>query len=238
MLIERKLPARAVPVQRGVLQLRHLAMMVISNLLVALVIPGGLVAFALYVNQLQWGVLALSAAPLALKIVLSVLIFDLAIWAQHLASHRIDFLWRLHRVHHSDQHLDASSALRFHPFEIALSVLYKAALIVLLGTPWQAVLIFEIILNSSALFNHANIRVHPTLERGLRWLLVTPAMHRWHHVQLESWQHSQYGSFLSIWDQLFGTLKDDGTDRASSPGLQGLSPVTRIRDLLALPFRR
>lgn len=138
-------------------------------------------------------------------IVLTVLALDLAVWGQHWASHRLPVLWRLHRVHHADIDVDTTTGVRFHPVEIALSMLYKSAVVMALGAPAAAVLLFEVLLNATSLFNHANVRLPHRLDRLLRLMLVTPDMHRIHH-SVEAREHdSNYGFCFSLWDRLLGT---------------------------------
>jgi sterol desaturase/sphingolipid hydroxylase (fatty acid hydroxylase superfamily) len=236
LALERARPALPRPPGRGWIQLHHIALMVISTLLVAVVIPGGLVAWALQVQAFGWGVL--TPLPFWAQLLITVLLLDLAIYLQHALMHRVGWLWALHRVHHTDDHLDALSALRFHPLEILLSALYKAGLIALLGAPWQAVALFEIALSTVALFSHSNIALPPRLERIVRQLLVTPVLHRWHHEYALELQRSQYGSLLSFWDRLFATLRTDGSAAAIKPGLAELPAPTQFWPLLKLPFQR
>ena len=143
--------------------------------------------------------------PVTLEFVLAILILDLAIWLQHLITHKLPLLWRLHRVHHADRDMDVTTAVRFHPVEIALSMLLKIGLVYALGPSAVAVVLFEVLLNGTALFNHSNLRLHNSIDRTLRWVLVTPDMHRVHHSTLRSEHDSNYGFALSIWDRLFGT---------------------------------
>ncbi len=143
--------------------------------------------------------------PPVLEIILATLIFDCAIWAQHLITHKVPFLWRLHRVHHADVDIDVTTAIRFHPIEIALSMLLKIGLVYLLGPAVLAIVLFEIILNGTAMFNHANIKLPLWLDRIVRMVLVTPDMHRVHHSVHRHEHDSNYGFALSIWDRLFGT---------------------------------
>nr|WP_308446179.1 sterol desaturase family protein [Roseovarius pelagicus] len=140
-----------------------------------------------------------------LGVILTVLIFDFAIWAQHLITHKVPILWRLHRVHHADRDIDVTTAIRFHPVEIALSMLLKIGLVYLLGPPAIGVIAFEIILNGTAMFNHANLRLPLWLDTVLRYVLVTPDMHRVHHSDIRAEHDSNYGFALSIWDRMFGT---------------------------------
>ena len=167
---------------------------------------------------------------------------DFAIWLQHLGSHTIPALWRIHRVHHADVDIDVTTALRFHPVEIGLSMLYKVVWVLLLGPPAGAVVLFEVILNGGAMFNHANFALPARLDRALRALVVTPDMHRVHHSVIPGEHHSNYGFNLSIWDRSFRTytaqpekghlamtigLADFQSDRPSQLGWS-----------LGLPFRR
>ena len=132
------------------------------------------------------GILNLFDWPIVIEFILSILILDFAIWVQHLVTHKIPFLWRVHQVHHSDPEFDVSTAIRFHPIEIVLSMLFKVGLVYLLGPSALAVLVFEILLNASAMFNHANIKIPPKLEKFLRLFIVTPDMHRYTTPQIEA----------------------------------------------------
>jgi sterol desaturase/sphingolipid hydroxylase (fatty acid hydroxylase superfamily) len=134
-----------------------------------------------------------------------VLLLDLLAYAQHRVFQAVPVLWRLHRAHLADTELDASSCLRFHPVEILLSLAIKDAAVVALGAPAEAVLVFEVLLNATALFNHANVAIPPWLGRPLRRVLVTPDMHRVHHAEIQRETHSDFGFCLSVWDRMFGT---------------------------------
>jgi sterol desaturase/sphingolipid hydroxylase (fatty acid hydroxylase superfamily) len=140
-----------------------------------------------------------------IKILIALVMLDLAIWAQHLASHKIPVLWRLHQVHHADRDIDVTTAIRFHPVEIGLSMLWKMAVVIPLGASPLAVFLFEVILNGCAMFNHANIGLPRLLDWVLRLAIVTPDMHRVHHSVLRPEHDSNYGFNLSVWDRLFGT---------------------------------
>ncbi|MDA7430415.1 sterol desaturase family protein [Primorskyibacter aestuariivivens] len=152
-----------------------------------------------------WGLFNALDWPGWLEIVLAILILDFAIWAQHLITHKVPILWRLHRVHHADTDIDVTTAIRFHPVEIALSMLLKIGLVYLLGPAALAVILFEIILNGTAMFNHSNLKLPLWLDAVLRRVLVTPDMHRVHHSVHRHEHDSNYGFSLSIWDRLFGT---------------------------------
>ncbi len=153
----------------------------------------------------QFGLFNHVGLPWWFEAVLAFIILDFAVWLQHVAMHRVPLLWRAHSVHHSDRDLDATTALRFHPFELIASTLYKSAWVALLGVPVLVALAFELWLNANALFNHSNIRLPRSVDRSLRMILVTPDMHLVHHSVIVAEQRSNYGFALTIWDRLFGT---------------------------------
>ncbi|SLN61765.1 Fatty acid hydroxylase superfamily protein [Roseovarius albus] len=184
------------------------AIVVIDTLLLralAIAMPLLAVGAAIDTQAQGFGLFNLINMPLWLAVILTVLIFDFAIWAQHLFTHKIPILWRFHRVHHADRDIDVTTAIRFHPVEIAFSMLLKIGLVYLLGPPALGIVLFEIILNGTAMFNHANIRLPLPIDTALRRFLVTPDMHRVHHSDLREEHDSNYGFALSIWDKIFGT---------------------------------
>lgn len=188
-------------------------------------ISGTLVAvgMATLVAANGWGLFNLVALPIGIEIVLALIALDLAIWFQHVISHKVAFFWRMHRVHHADRDIDLTTALRFHPAEIVLSMAYKAAIVLMLGPAVWAVILFEIMLNGSAMFNHANVRLPLWLDRTLRTFMVTPDMHRVHHSVHRDEHDNNYGFFLSVWDRLFGTYTAQPRDGHSGMTI-GLSP--------------
>jgi sterol desaturase/sphingolipid hydroxylase (fatty acid hydroxylase superfamily) len=173
--------------------------------LMAFGVPLLAVGAAVDAGQNGWGLLNWLDWPAWVEILLTILFLDFAIWAQHLITHKIPILWRLHRVHHSDRDIDVTTAIRFHPIEIALSMLLKIGLVYLLGPAALAVILFEIILNGTAMFNHANIALPTGVDRIVRMVLVTPDMHRVHHSVIRDEHDSNYGFSLSIWDRILGT---------------------------------
>jgi sterol desaturase/sphingolipid hydroxylase (fatty acid hydroxylase superfamily) len=185
----------------------NLGLIVIDTAVLRLMLPAAMVGAALLAAERGWGLFNHIAAPLWLATVVVIVILDVGVWAQHLAMHKIEPLWRLHRVHHTDTEVDVTTGVRFHPFEILLSSAYKAALVIVLGAPPIAVIAFEVILNASSLFSHGNIRLPIGVDRLLRWVLVTPDMHRVHHSIVRSETDSNYGFNLSLWDRLFGTYR-------------------------------
>ncbi|WP_298258315.1 sterol desaturase family protein [uncultured Litoreibacter sp.] len=152
-----------------------------------------------------WGLFNTIELPSWIEIIFAILILDFAIWAQHLITHKVPLLWRLHQVHHADVDIDVTTAIRFHPIEIALSMLLKIGLVYLMGPAAVAVILFEIILNGTAMFNHANIKLPLRIDAIMRMVLVTPDMHRVHHSVHRHEHDSNYGFSLSIWDRMFRT---------------------------------
>lgn len=241
-LLEAGLPRREL--QKGRLSRwpTNWGLIVLDSLLVRLVFPIGGAGLALLAETRGWGlfgILGLGGAPAG---VLTFLALDLAVWFQHLVSHKVPVFWRIHRVHHADSDVDATTALRFHPIEILLSFLWKGLVIVALGGPWEAVLIFEIVLNASAVFGHANMKIPAGLDRALRLLVVTPDMHRIHHSVLRHETDSNYGFYLSVWDRLFGTYVE-APEKGHEAMEIGLGPTLTPRAhsfsfSLMIPFLR
>jgi sterol desaturase/sphingolipid hydroxylase (fatty acid hydroxylase superfamily) len=188
-----------------------------------------------------WGLFNLMAVPAWVGVVSSVVVLDLAIYLQHVLFHAVPVLWRLHRMHHADLEFDVSTGLRFHPLEILLSMLIKFTVIVALGAPAVAVLIFEVLLNATSMFNHGNVRIPTSLDRTLRWIVVTPDMHRVHHSILSRETNSNFGFNLPWWDRLFGTYWAQPT--AGHDGMTiGIEQFREPRELgldrmLLQPFR-
>ncbi|MBF0416782.1 MAG: sterol desaturase family protein [Magnetococcales bacterium] len=183
----------------------NLSLVVIDTLLVRLLFPMTAVGLAVLGQQQGWGMLNQLVWPEWCKIALAVMLLDMVIYLQHVVFHALPVLWRLHMVHHADLDVDVTTGLRFHPVEILLSMGLKLAAVHAIGAPPLAVLIFEVLLNGMALFNHGNIRMPEGLDHALRWLLVTPDMHRSHHSHLSPEANMNFGFNLSLWDRIFGT---------------------------------
>lgn len=219
----------------------NLGLAVLSILVIRVSVGAAAWQAATWAAENQIGLFNLTPIPTRLNIALSLLLLDLAIYAQHIAAHRWLWFWRLHQVHHSDLDFDTTTAVRFHPFEIMLSMLYKVAMALLLGVDPNGIIAFEIILNGCALFNHGNIGLPNTWERRLRYLIVTPNMHRIHHSALTKETDSNYGFSLSCWDRLFKTYTAD----AKLPQVDMTIGLHEFRDqaelsffqLLIMPFR-
>ena len=185
----------------------NISITVLSSLLVRLASFATAVAASAYAQSQGIGLLHLSAAPVWVNVVVSLVVLDLAVYGQHVAFHYVPWLWRVHRIHHADPDLDVTTGLRFHPIEIVLSQIIKAAVVLALGALPVAVIVFEILLNATTLFNHANLRLSPRIDRIVRLIIVTPDMHRVHHSVLSRECNSNFGFNLAFWDRLFGTYR-------------------------------
>ena len=221
--------------------LANLGIFALDIALVRIVFPASALGFATWAEIRGWGLMPLAGMTGIAAGILGFLLLDLAIYLQHRVFHHVPWLWRLHRMHHSDTELDVTSGFRFHPVEILLSMLIKGGVIIALGVPAPAVLVFEIMLNGTSLFNHANVRLPARLEKALRRIIVTPAMHRIHHSieQLET--DSNFGFNLPWWDRLFGTYTPEpraGFD-AMTLGLESFRDPAeqRIDHLVMQPLR-
>lgn len=243
---EALLPKRELVTPKGPRWLTNLGIVVIGSfvirLMAALAVPLAAVAVAAVAERNGWGLLNQVAWPAWIEVLVAVVVLDFAIWFQHLASHKVPLLWRLHQMHHADRDIDVTTAIRFHPIEIGLSMLWKIVCVLALGASPEAVLLFEIILNGLAMFNHANVALPARLDAALRLLVVTPDMHRVHHSIYGAEHDSNYGFNLSIWDRMFRTYTPQPRDghRGMSIGLpeyQHEGPG-RLWWSLALPFRR
>jgi sterol desaturase/sphingolipid hydroxylase (fatty acid hydroxylase superfamily) len=188
-----------------------------------------------------WGLFPMLGPPAWAAIVIGVVALDLVIYAQHRVFHYVPVLWRLHRMHHADLDVDVTTGVRFHPLEILLSLVIKIAAVVALGVPAVAVLIFEVLLNATSMFNHSNVALPPTLDRIARWIVVTPQMHQVHHSIVRRETDSNFGFNLPWWDRMFGTYRAEPA--AGEKGLVIGLPIfreaaeSRVIRLLTQPFR-
>ncbi len=234
-------PRRARLHSRTVRWTANLGLVVFNTVLVRLLFPFAAVAFAVLATQRGWGLLNNLALPDGLVLVLAVVALDFAIYLQHVMFHAVPALWRLHRVHHADPDFDVTTGARFHPIEIVLSMLIKFSVIAVLGAPAAAVLVFEVLLNATAMFNHANLKLPAGVDGLLRLLLVTPDMHRVHHSMDVAEANSNFGFNLPWWDRLFGTYRATAQmpQKSMAIGVQGLTGDPRcvsLTGMLALPF--
>jgi sterol desaturase/sphingolipid hydroxylase (fatty acid hydroxylase superfamily) len=240
-LWEARGPARALKVSKLLRWANNLGLVALNTLLLRLLFPAAAVGMAAFADAQAWGLLNYSVPPRWVAIAVSVIALDFVVWLQHVMVHAIPLFWRLHRVHHADLDYDLTTGARFHPLEILLSMLIKFAAIVALGPPVVAVVVFEVLLNATAMFNHGNVRLPARLDRVLRWFVVTPDMHRVHHSLEDDETNSNFGFNLPWWDRLFGTYRDQprGGHVGMSIGIHGYNQphdVTLLPGLLALPF--
>lgn len=201
-------PRRARAIGRRIRWPNNLAIPVLTTLLLRVLLPTTAVGVALLAEERGWGLLhAAGLLPAWLMVVTAVVVLDFALYLQHVMFHAVPLLWRLHRLHHADLDVDVTTGARFHPIEIVLSIILKLGVIVALGAPPLAVLVFEVVLNAGSLFNHANLALPSRADRVLRWLVVTPDMHRVHHSIEPVETNSNFGFTLPWWDRLCGTYR-------------------------------
>ncbi|MCF6764442.1 sterol desaturase family protein [Thiotrichales bacterium 19S3-7] len=206
-LLELVIPKRPLSIKKSSRWFNNISIVILNSVILKIIFPTAAVGIALWANEHKLGLLYFLNLPSYSSIILSIIFLDFVIYLQHVLFHALPIFWRFHRVHHIDQDIDVTTGLRFHPGEIILSLLIKFSAIVLIGTPAISVLLFEVILNATAMFNHSNIHLNKIIDRLLRAIIVTPDMHRVHHSTIPYETNSNYGFNLSIWDRLFGTYR-------------------------------
>lgn len=235
-------PRRMLAVPKASRWGHNLLLVAINTLLSRLLFPLAAAGFAAVCASNGWGMLNQLQMPPWLAVVIAVVALDFTIWLQHVVLHAVPTLWRLHRVHHADLDYDVTTGARFHPLEILLSMGIKLAAITALGPPVVAVVIFEVLLNATSMFNHGNIGLSSALDRKLRWFVVTPDMHRVHHSIDEREMNSNFGFSLPWWDRIFGTYRAHPHEPHQTMGI-GLRAVrdpqvtNRLPGMLAMPWR-
>ncbi len=219
----------------------NLGILLVDIVAVRLLVPTAAVGMALLAAEHGWGVLNLLHVPFWPATAISIVALDLIIYAQHVVFHCVPWLWRVHRMHHADVEIDVTTGVRFHPMEILLSLAIKMAAVLALGAPAAAVVVFEVLLNATAMFNHSNVRLPPRLDRAARLFIVTPQMHEVHHSAERRETDSNFGFNLSWWDRLFGSYEEKpqaGDDvTIGLPSFRGGEETTLLR-MLTQPFRR
>ena len=235
-------PRRAPTVSKALRWAANLGIVALDTVLLRLLFPLAAVGVAAFCAANGWGLLNHFRVPFAIAVLLAVIALDFVIWLQHVMFHAVPAMWRVHRVHHTDLDYDVTTGARFHPIEIILSMLIKFAAIAVLGLPVAGVVIFEVLLNATSMFNHGNLRLPAGLDRVLRWFVVTPDMHRVHHSIEDDEANSNFGFNLPWWDRLFGTYRDQ--PRAGHAGMtigirdhRDPREVARLPGMLLLPFR-
>jgi sterol desaturase/sphingolipid hydroxylase (fatty acid hydroxylase superfamily) len=234
-------PRREQRLGRGTRWPGNLAVVVLDTLLVRLAFPVTAVGLALLAEGRGWGLLNAFGVPVWAAVPIGVILLDLAIYLQHVLFHAVPALWRLHRMHHADLEFDVTTGSRFHPIEILISMGIKLGVIAALGTPAAAVLVFEVLLNATSMFNHANVRIAEKYDRLLRWIVVTPDMHRVHHSIKVPETNSNFGFNLPWWDRLFGTYQAQPAagHEAMTIGIEQFRDPAeqRLDRMLTQPFR-
>ncbi len=235
-------PRRALTVSKMLRWTNNLGLVFLNSFVLRLLFPAAAVGMAAFAAQQGWGLFNYFEVPFAIAVMISVVVMDFIIYLQHVLVHAVPVLWRLHRVHHADLDYDVTTGARFHPIEIILSMLIKFATIIVLGPPVVAVVIFEVVLNAMAMFNHGNVRLPLALDRVLRLLVVTPDMHRVHHSVEDDEANSNFGFNLSLWDRLFGTYRDQprAGHAAMAIGIHKFrttKEVAWLSGILTLPFK-
>ncbi|MFQ6023222.1 MAG: sterol desaturase family protein [Acidiferrobacterales bacterium] len=210
-------PRRALTVSKALRWVNNLGVVFLNSVLLRVIFPAAAVGMAVFAREQGWGLFNYFETPYPVAVLASVVAMDFAIYLQHVMFHAVPALWRLHRVHHADLDFDVTTGARFHPIEIILSMLIKFAVIVILGAPALAVVFFEVLLNATSMFNHGNVRIPRVVDRLLRWLVVTPDMHRVHHSIEDDETNSNFGFNLPWWDRIFGTYRDQ--PRAGHTGM-------------------
>jgi len=239
-LWEIRAPRRCLDLPRGPRWVANLTIVVLDSVIVRLLFAAGAVGMAVAAAERNWGVLNQLSSPILLKIVLTVIALDFVLYLQHVMFHAVPLFWRFHMMHHADLNCDVTTGVRFHPVEVALSMVIKLGAVLLLGAAPLGVLVFEILLNATSMFNHSNIWIPEAVDRALRWMIVTPDMHRIHHSVFPQETNSNFGFNLPWWDRLLGTYRDDPLQNQTVMNL-GLEQYRDPRGLtllciLALPF--
>ena len=239
---EIKRPRRQLIVSKLTRWTNNIGLVFLNSIILRLLFPAAAVGVAAFATEHQWGLFHYYDVSMFFVIILSIIAMDFIVYLQHVLVHAVPGLWRLHRVHHADKDYDLTTGARFHPLEIIVSMLIKFSTIIVLGAPVIAVVIFEIILNGMAMFNHGNIKLPDKIDKMLRRLVVTPDMHRVHHSVEDDETNSNFGFNLSLWDRLFGTYREQ--PRAGQEGMTiGIhhfnddKDVTWITGMMILPFK-
>ncbi|CAI4029666.1 Sterol desaturase family protein [Nitrospira tepida] len=234
------IPRRHLTTSKARRWVANLSIVVIDAAAVRLLFTAGAVGASMLAAERHWGVLNHLSWPNWLELVLAVVALDLVLYLQHVMFHAVPLLWRVHMMHHADLDCDVTTGLRFHPVEVVLSMLIKVSAIAVLGPSPQAVLSFEVLLNATAMFNHSNVRLPATMDRCLRWIVVTPDMHRIHHSILPRETNTNFGFNLPWWDRLLGTYRlqpNDGHERMTLGLTQFRDPARlTLTGMLLLPF--
>ena len=235
-------PRRALTVSKTIRWVNNLGLVFFNAFILRILFPFAAVGVAAFAQTNGWGLLHYYQLPVPMAIIIAVIAMDFIIYLQHVMVHAVPLLWRIHRVHHADLDYDVTTGSRFHTIEIILSMLIKFATIIVLGAPVVAVVIFEVVLNALAMFNHGNVGLAKSLDAFLRWFIVTPDMHRIHHSVEDDETNSNFGFNLTWWDRLFGTYREQprGGQLGFTIGIHKYRDVKQtnwIIGMMTLPFK-
>lgn len=215
---------------------------ILDSVSLRILMPVLAVEMAVYAEAKAWGLLALAELPDWMATAAAFILLDVAIYGQHVATHKIPLLWRFHKMHHADRDVDVTTGLRFHPVEIIFSMAFKLVCVVLIGPSALAVVLFEVVLNASAMFNHSNLKLPLIVDKHLRHVIVTPDMHRVHHSIIPGETNSNYGFFFAFWDRLFKTYtaqpKYGHDDVVIGLGEHQIDKPSSLVWSLMLPFKK
>lgn len=234
-------PKRILTTSKVFRWINNLGVVFLNSFLLRVIFPTAAVGMAVFAHEHGWGLFNYFQIPYSTVVVVSVVIMDFAIYLQHVMFHALPVFWRMHRMHHADLDFDVTTGVRFHPFEIILSMLIKFAVIAALGPPMLAVVAFEVVLNATSMFNHGNVRMLHSVDRVLRWFMVTPDMHRVHHSMEDYETNSNFGFNLPWWDRLLGTYRDQPRmgHEGMTIGLRDFRDTKRcvtLPGMLVIPF--
>lgn len=240
LILERQWPKRVVVSQSVNRWFSNFGLLLLNIIAVRLLVPLATFEAALLAAENNWGLFNLLNLPLVINLLISIVVFDLLIYIQHVVFHQVPLFWRIHRVHHTDTEFDVTTGVRFHPFEIVLSLLYKLAAVFVFGPMALSIIIYEILLNAASLFTHSNVRLTKTSDALIRKVFVTPDMHRVHHSVIRQETDSNYGNIFSCWDKLFKTYRaqPEAGHEKMMIGLNEYRETSKIKlmNLLKLPF--
>jgi len=241
LLFQRVWPRRNLAANGAARMLHNLLLFVVNAVLMRFAVPIAIVGVASWANLKGIGIFNFIVMPHWLAVLLCVVLLDFAIYWQHVATHKFPILWKMHKVHHADANMDVTTAVRFHPLELLLSLFYKTICVILLGPPVVAVIIFELLLFIGPAFNHSNVTLPYWLDRLLRTTIATPDTHRAHHSILIAEQNTNYGFFIIWWDKLFNTYTEEpaGGHVQMAIGLESPNDqCERIDQMLVAPLKR
>ncbi|MFC4892478.1 sterol desaturase family protein [Pseudofrancisella aestuarii] len=234
-------PRRKQKVSKKIRWVNNISLIIINSIIIRLLFPAAAVGIAIWCSQNHLGLLNALDIPQWLKVIIAFLVLDLAIFLQHVLFHYLPVFWRIHKVHHADLDFDVTTGLRFHPIEIVLSMLIKFMVIIFIGASVESVIIFEIVLNATSMFNHSNIKLSLMIDKYLRYFIITPDMHRIHHSVIPKETNSNFGFNLSLWDRLFATYRANAANDQTTMDI-GLSEhrdivqTQKLLGMIKMPF--